>query len=111
MASLNDFKQDVHRMKIACDDLMDSIDEVSGCVRRLRRYKLRVRVVDLGEELKDAVGRISNEDLGRACVDVETNGLPPTPSRWQRNWQWNYTRARAVLDVMNRIYKEEAAGD
>ena len=39
-------------------------------------------------------------DLERALRNVEAEGMPPTPSRFQRRFRWGYTRASAVLDAI-----------
>ena len=40
-------------------------------------------------------------DLEKAKIDVKLNGIPETPSKWQRQFGWSYTRASEVMDALS----------
>jgi hypothetical protein len=36
-------------------------------------------------------------DVAKAEIDVNINGIPETPSKWQRQFGWSYTRASEAI--------------
>lgn len=41
-------------------------------------------------------------DVAKAEAAILSEGLPPTPAKYQRLFGWGYTRASRVLDVLRK---------
>jgi len=58
---------------------------------------------ELSEKTAEDAGKFCNGDDARA--DVRAHGLPPTPARWQRRFNWGYAFASLVLEELRAEVK------